>query len=94
MSSAKLSANTGRCFEGPSPKAAGMIISADEAAALLARSDADYRDVVRPYLTAADIADDAAQRPSRWVIDFGLRSLRGSAAVFGCSRHRPRASQA
>jgi hypothetical protein len=72
---AKLGANKDRCFEGPSPKAAGMIISGDEAAVLLARADAEYRDVVRPYLTAADIADDPFQRPSRWVIDFGLRPL-------------------
>ena len=71
---AKLTANTNRCFEGPSPKAAGMIISAEEASALLSSGDL-YRDVVRPYLTAADIADDPAQRPSRWVIDFGLRRL-------------------
>lgn len=72
---AKLTVNRDRCFEGPSPKATGLIISADEAAALLAMPDAAYREVVRPYLTAADIADDPAQRPSRWVIDFGLRRL-------------------
>ena len=70
----RLPANRGRCFEGPSPKAAGMIISSDEATELLALGD-EYRDVVRPYLTAADIADDPGQRPSRWVIDFGLRRL-------------------
>ena len=31
--------------------------------------------MVRPYLTANDITEDPVQAPSRWVIDFGLRSL-------------------
>lgn len=70
-----LAANAGRCFEGPSPKAKGLIISADEAAALLRATDTDYRHVVRPYLTSADIADAPSQQPSRWVIDFGIRRL-------------------
>jgi len=70
-----LKQNSGRCFEGPSPKAKGLLISSSEAAALLARTDADYSHVVRPYLTAADITDDPAQVPSRWAIDFRLMTL-------------------
>lgn len=70
-----LPSNAGRCFEGPSPKAKGLLVTADTAQSLLARDDADYRDVVRPYLTAADITDHPSQEPSRWVIDFGLRTL-------------------
>ena len=76
---AKLAANRDRCFEGPSPKAAGMIISADEAIQLLERPEASYRDVIRPYLTAADIADEPLQAPSRWVIDFGTMPLEAAA---------------
>lgn len=71
----QLAANAGRCFEGPSPKAKGLLISSEEAAALLADSDVDYRPVVRPYLTAKDLTDDPAQAPSRWAIDFGLMRL-------------------
>ena len=70
-----LSANANRCFEGPSPKAKGLIVSAEEAASLRADQSADYRSVVRPYLTASDLTDHPAQAASRWVIDFGLRTL-------------------
>lgn len=70
-----LAANKGRCFEGPSPKAKGFLLSEAEAKDLLADGDVDYSLVVRPYLTAKDITDDPQQRPSRWTIDFGLRTL-------------------
>ena len=67
--------NKDRCFEGPSPKAKGLLVTAEIAHSLLARSDADYAAVVRPYLTAGNITDDPSQGPSRWVIDFALRPL-------------------
>lgn len=70
-----LPANSGRCFEGPSPKAKGLIISSEEAGLLRRDVEADYAAVVRPYLTASDLTDDPAQSPSRWVIDFGLMPL-------------------
>src|SRR5581483_11200135 len=71
--------NKGRCFEGPSPKAKGLIITADTARSLLDRPEADYEAVVRPYLTAQDITDDPSQSPSRWAIDFGLLPLEEAA---------------
>jgi len=70
-----LEANKGRCFQGPIPVGAGFIVSADEAQELLARSDADYRQVVRPYLTGEDIADRSDQSPGRWIVDLASRSL-------------------
>jgi hypothetical protein len=70
-----LAANKGRCFEGPSPKAKGLLISEEEARRLLAEAGADYPHVVRPYLTAKDLTDDPAQAPSRWAIDFRLMNL-------------------
>ncbi|MGH9091908.1 MAG: DNA methyltransferase [Acidimicrobiales bacterium] len=72
---ARLSANKARCFQGPIPAGEGFIITGEEAQALLARSDADYRRVVRPYLGSADIARRVRQDPSRWAIDFGVMSL-------------------
>lgn len=66
--------NRGRCFEGPSPKAKGLIINEVVAARLL-RADPANADVVRLYLTASDITDSPSQSPSRWTIDFGLRPL-------------------
>ncbi len=71
----KLPANKGRCFEGPIPAAEGFVITEAEAKALLARTDAKYREVVRPYLDADDITEDPRQQPRRWVIDFGQLPL-------------------
>lgn len=71
----KLVANKGKCFQGPIPVGAGFIISADEAQSLLNDDSANYRDVVRPYLTGDDITDDPNQGPKRWIIDFGILPL-------------------
>jgi len=74
-----LAANKGRCFQGPIPVGAGFVITAEEADGLLVRVDAPYREVVRPYLTASDIADGPEQRASRWIIDFGQLPLEAAA---------------
>jgi hypothetical protein len=75
---AVLDANKGRCFQGLTPVGDGFILSVQEAQSLLSKTDANYRDVVRPYLVGDDIAEDPAQRPRRWIIDFGKRSLEQS----------------
>lgn len=64
-----------RCFQGPIPVGAGFVLGDVEARQLLDIVDRDYRDVVRPYLTANDIAEDPRQAASRWIIDFGQRPL-------------------
>ena len=71
----KLPANRSRCFQGPIPAGAGFVLTKAEAQALLARSDANYRDVVRPYLDGDDIVDDPKQAPRRWIIDFAKLPL-------------------
>jgi hypothetical protein len=71
----RLSANAGRSFQGPIPVGGGFILTNAEAQALLARGEADYEVVVRPYLDSEDIADNPEQSPSRWIIDFGLLAL-------------------
>jgi hypothetical protein len=70
-----LSANRGMAFQGPIPVGDGFILSQAEAHEVLQRGEADYAAVVRPYLIGDDIAEDPAQRPRRWIIDFGTRSL-------------------
>ena len=70
-----LEANKGRCFEGPSPKAKGFLLTAEQANDLLADPEADYSQVVRRYLTGENIMTSPDQSPQRWTIDFGLRSL-------------------
>lgn len=66
--------NKGLCFEGPSPKAKGLILS--EALALqMIEADPRNAEVVRRYLTSEDIAKRPDQSPSRWAIDFGIMPL-------------------
>lgn len=72
-----LAANAARCFQGPTPNGA-FVLEKSEADRLLSRSDADYRQVVRPYLIADDIAEDPGQRPRRWIIDFATLPLEGA----------------
>ena len=71
----RLSANAGRAFQGPIPAGAGFVLEPAEAESLLARTDADYSVVVRPYLVGEDIAEQPEQRPRRFIIDFGKRPL-------------------
>jgi hypothetical protein len=51
------------------------VLSNEEAEALLARSEADYAEVVRPYLIGKDISEHPLQAPRRFVIDFDRRTL-------------------
>jgi hypothetical protein len=75
IDAARLPANRGKSFQGPMPVGHGFILTPDEAQKLLARADASYGEVVRPYLIGDDIANDPGQAPTRYVIDFGVRSL-------------------
>jgi hypothetical protein len=78
-SASALSSNRAKAFQGPIPAGDGFIISLPEATALLTRVDAPYDEVVRPYLVGEDIADNPRQAPSRWIINFGKRSLEDAA---------------
>lgn len=72
-----LPANRGRQFFGVVPGAGGdgFLLSPQEAHVLLEHNDADYSEVVRPYLIGDDITSNPDIAPTRWVIDFGERSL-------------------
>ncbi|MDQ3934648.1 MAG: N-6 DNA methylase [Actinomycetota bacterium] len=74
-----LEQNRGRAFQGPIPAGAGFVLTSGEADELLARPEADYAEVVRPYLVGEDLADDPEQRPRRWVIDFAHMTLEDAA---------------
>jgi hypothetical protein len=79
-SAVQLEANAGRCFYGPIPAGKGFILDKNRAEMFLARSDANYRDVIRPYLGGEDISTNPQQAPTRFIIDFGLRTLEESMA--------------
>lgn len=70
-----LTANKGLCFQGPIPVGDGFLIDDATAAALLAHTEAEYAEVVRPYVIGEDVATRVGQDPSRWAIDFGDRAL-------------------
>ena len=70
-----IASNRGKAFYGPVPIGSGFQLSEGEAATLRAMPEADYRQVVWPYLTGADIVDRPDQSPSRWTIDFGSMPL-------------------
>ena len=74
-SAVQLEGNAGKCFYGPIPAGKGFILERAQAQAFLSRSDAKYRDVIRPYLGGDDISNDPEQAPTRFIIDFGLRTL-------------------
>ena len=71
----RLRANRGRAFQGPIPVGGGFLLSEGEAASLLERGEAEYAEVVRPYLVFNDLVLDPAQGPRRWIIDFGFMTL-------------------
>lgn len=70
----RIPANAGRAFQGPIP-AGSFYLTRDQARDLLARTDADYSKVVRPYLIGDDITEDPCQQPRRWIIDLGFMGL-------------------
>jgi len=71
----RLPQNRGKAFQGPMPVGKGFLLDSKEAEQLLRRTEARYRDVVRPYLIGEDIAEDPAQAPRRHIVDFGLQPL-------------------
>jgi len=70
-----LPANRGCAFFGCLPGDLGFVLEPEEARTLLAGKTDSWRQVIRPYLIGNDLAKDPEQLPSRWVIDFGHRSL-------------------
>jgi len=60
----RLAQNDRHCFFGPIPSGRGFVLEKELAERFLARNDATYRDVVRPYLVGDDIAKDPLQEPT------------------------------
>jgi hypothetical protein len=71
----RLIPNRGLSFEGVKPGGRGFVLDDIEAEQLIALTDAEYGEVVRPYLVGDDIVNDPMQAPTRWIIDFATMSL-------------------
>ena len=66
--------NSSISFEGVKPAGMGFVLEPPEAEAL--RSEyPEERAVLVPYLNGDDVNSHPQQSPSRWIIDFGRRSL-------------------
>jgi type I restriction-modification system DNA methylase subunit len=69
-----LDENARHAFIGPVINGKGFLLDEPEALDLL-ENGAEWTGVIRPYLVGEDILGRADHGPSRWVIDFGFRSL-------------------
>jgi hypothetical protein len=54
---------------------ADYLVERSQALRLRAMRSPRYSEVIRPYLSGDDIANDPRQSPTRFVVDFGLRTL-------------------
>lgn len=61
--------------QGVMPLGSGFVLQPDVAVELLGLGNS-YVEVVRPYLTGEDLNSDPHHKPSRFIIDFGARTLR------------------
>ncbi len=72
---AVLPRNAGVAFIGYYPNGIGFVLDGDEARALISRSEANYGEVVFPFITGKDLTSRPDSDPSRWIINFGRRPL-------------------
>jgi hypothetical protein len=81
-----LEANKGLCFMGITPGNAGFVLKNEERNAILA-ADPRSTDVIKPYLIGRDVNREVDQRPTRWIIDFGMMEEKDAARFAGAMRH-------
>jgi methylase of polypeptide subunit release factors len=70
----RLIENEGQSFIGSVLLGTGFLMAETEAMALI-RVNPRNSEVLQPYLSGSDLNSDPRQRPSRWAINFGARSL-------------------
>ena len=75
----KLAPNKGVAYVGFFPNGMGFVLDEAEKNELLAHTDANYSDVVFPFMNGEDIVLPVVQQPTRWIIDFGTRTLEQAA---------------
>jgi len=82
----RLRSNDGYQFFGVVPSGNGFILDPIEAEALLQQTDADYSQVVRPYLIGDDITSNPGAGPTRWVMR-GTSTRSSASGPSGGSSH-------
>ena len=76
----KLRGNKAVCFQGFLPNGMGFVLDETEMNSLLKRTEANYSEVVFRFMNGDDLVLTTHQEPTRWIIDFGTRSLEEAAA--------------
>ena len=71
----KLHGNKAVCFQGFLPNGMGFVLNESEMKELLAQKNAKYEEVVFRFMNCDDLVQTVKSEPTRWIIDFGTRSL-------------------
>jgi hypothetical protein len=79
----RLAANANVAFTGNKVYGEGFVLSSDDAQALISKNSRN-REVLYPYLSGDDLNSQPDQSPTRWVINFGERSLDESKGYTDC----------
>lgn len=82
----RIHANDGLCFMGVTPGNAGFVLTDEQRAEILAE-DPQSEEVIRPFLIGRDVNREVEQKPSRWIIDFGMTSKEEAEKFVGAMRH-------
>ena len=85
-----LGKNEGLCFMGVTPGNRGFVVTAEQRAEIVGK-DPKSNAVIRPFLIGKDINREIGQRPSRWVIDFGIAEKTEAQAYSGAYKYIQRA---
>ncbi len=75
----KLKSNEKLSFIGSIPLGAGFLLTPGEAKQLIEHA-IENKEILKPYISGDDVLSNPDMRPSRWVIDFGDRSLEDAQA--------------
>lgn len=70
-----LKGNANIAYVGYFPNGMGFVLDVEEAIILRSRTEANYSEVIFPFINGDDLTSSQDQSPSRWIIDFGSRSL-------------------
>lgn len=82
----QLPANQDLCFMGVTPGNKEFVLSDEQRAAII-ESDQHSSEVIRPFLIGRDVNREIDQRPTRWIIDFGMMEKEEAETYEGAMRH-------
>ncbi len=81
-----IAANEGLCFMGVTPGNKEFVLTDAQRAEILAE-DPKSGEVVKPFLIGRDVNREIDQKPTRWIIDFGMMEKREAEVFAGAMRH-------